>query len=162
MLVPQLDPGATVFRFHGFCLCAFSGVEGAAPPASPGSTLWVQRVCWPSDLTPGDARQKQAQRCLAKVRLWASTTAWSCVLTNNEKNELYEISEKSLDSRRGLCSLFSFLSSSNVHDAHCRVSLLTEKEKNEVNEITVSICPPFFRQIRYFHFFRLLCLFRAY
>ena len=84
------------------------------------------------------------------------------MFTNNEINELYEISEITPSFLYSLDSLFSFLSSTRKHDAHCKVSLLAEKENNEENEISVSIAPPFFRQIRYFRFFRLICLFRAY
>jgi len=40
---------------------AFMGDEGAQPPASPGSTLWVQRVCWLSEIAPGNGIQKQAK-----------------------------------------------------------------------------------------------------
>ena len=68
--------------------------------------------------------------------------------------KLLEITEKSLGFLYGLSSLFSFISFTKERDAHCRASLPMNNEKNERNELSANIPPPFFRQIRYFRFFR--------
>jgi len=68
--------------------------------------------------------------------------------TNNEKNEFNEISEINPCSLRGLFSLFSFISYSIQDKTLCVPAFIMKNEKNEENEISISIQPPFFRYIR--------------